>query len=194
MYAAVPMRTPEVEVIAVAARARPKSATLTRPSSVRMTFSGFTSRCTMPAACAAASASSVGSTTSSASPGREHAELAEHLAQAAALQVLHGEVEQPVVLALVEDGDDTGVRQPRRRPCLPDEPRRELRVVGEVPVHDLERDVAVEAAVEGEVDGGHATARDARGHGVPAVDDATDEGVAPGSHGPQSRSGTAPAG
>src|SRR5579863_950499 len=49
------------------ARARPKSTTLTRPSAVIRTFSGFTSRCTIPARCAAASPASTGSMTLSAS-------------------------------------------------------------------------------------------------------------------------------
>jgi hypothetical protein len=39
----------------VAAFARPKSSTFTRPSTVTITFSGFTSRCTIPFACAASS-------------------------------------------------------------------------------------------------------------------------------------------
>ena len=45
-----PYEDPDVDVSALAARASPKSATLTRPSSVRSTFSGLTSRCTIPAA------------------------------------------------------------------------------------------------------------------------------------------------
>ncbi len=52
-----------VLLTAADARARPKSTTLTRPSSVISTFSGFTSRCTMPAWCAAASPASTGSST-----------------------------------------------------------------------------------------------------------------------------------
>ncbi len=51
----------------------------------------------------------------------QDAALAEHLAQRAALQVLHREEEQAVVLALVEDGDDAGVGEPGRRAGLADE-------------------------------------------------------------------------
>ena len=66
------MRTPPVAVCwvsALTARARPKSATLIRPSSAISTFSGFTSRWIIPAWCAAASAESTGSTSASALAG-----------------------------------------------------------------------------------------------------------------------------
>jgi hypothetical protein len=51
------------------ARDRPKSATLTRPSPVTRTFSGLTSRCTIPEACADASPSSTAVMISSAVAG-----------------------------------------------------------------------------------------------------------------------------
>ena len=57
------------------------------------------------------------------------------------------------------------------------------RVVGEVRVHDLQRDLAVEPPVERQVDGGHAAAGDARLDGVAAVDHAPDQLVAAGGHG-----------
>lgn len=50
-------------------RTSPKSATLTRPSSPIRTFSGFMSRWTNPARCAAPSAASTGSRMSSAARG-----------------------------------------------------------------------------------------------------------------------------
>ena len=68
MYATVPMIRPaRVFPAAACALASPKSTTLTRPSAVSSTFSGLTSRCTMPAWCAAASPARIGSMTSSAS-------------------------------------------------------------------------------------------------------------------------------
>ena len=68
MYATVPMIRPDrVFPAAACALASPKSTTLTRPSAVSSTFSGLTSRCTIPASCAADSPASVGSMTSSAS-------------------------------------------------------------------------------------------------------------------------------
>ncbi len=66
------MSTPWVAVCwvsALTAFASPKSATFTRPSSAMSTFSGFTSRCTSPERCAAASAESTGSSTASARVG-----------------------------------------------------------------------------------------------------------------------------
>ena len=50
--------------------ARPKSSTLTNPSSVTITFAGLTSRCTIPEACALASASAIGIETRRTSPSR----------------------------------------------------------------------------------------------------------------------------
>ena len=52
---------------AAEARASPKSTTLTRPSGAISTFSGLTSRCTIPAWCAAASPARMGSMIPSAS-------------------------------------------------------------------------------------------------------------------------------
>ena len=49
--------------------AMPKSVSFTTPSSRTMTFSGFTSRCTTPAACACSSASAMGSRHAAASSG-----------------------------------------------------------------------------------------------------------------------------
>ena len=57
-----------------------------------------------------------------------------------------------------------------RRTRLLHEPRLERVVVGEVPVHDLDRDAALEAQVGREVHGGHAPAGDPRAHLIPAVD------------------------
>src|ERR1035441_2808265 len=54
---------------AVSARARPKSATLIRPSAVSSTFSGLTSRCTIPDVCAAARPPSTPVMISSATAG-----------------------------------------------------------------------------------------------------------------------------
>jgi hypothetical protein len=50
--------------------ARPKSTTLTRPSEPTITFPGLKSRWTIPAACAAASASAIGTACFRASPRR----------------------------------------------------------------------------------------------------------------------------
>ena len=54
---------------------------------------------------------------------------------------------------------------------------RNCAVVGEVAVHDLDGDAALEAQVGGEVDGRHAAAGDARAHLVPAVEETADHRV-----------------
>ena len=92
-------------------------------------------------------------------------------------QVLHDEVGHVGVLALVEDVDDVRVREAGGRARLLDEPRSGTGVVGEVPVHDLDRDAPLEAQVGREVDGGHAAAGDARAHLIPAVDETADQRV-----------------
>ena len=72
-YATVPMSSPAlVWPAAACALARPKSATLTRPSAVSRTFSGLTSRCTMPDACAAARPSRTPVMMSRAAAGENH--------------------------------------------------------------------------------------------------------------------------
>ena len=73
------MSTPPVAVCwvsALTARARPKSATLIRPSSAMSTFSGFTSRWISPLRCADASAESTGSRIANAFSGDIGASLA----------------------------------------------------------------------------------------------------------------------
>ncbi len=68
----MPISTPLVTVCwvsALIALARPKSATLIRPSSAIRTFSGFTSRWISPARWADASAESTGSISASAREG-----------------------------------------------------------------------------------------------------------------------------
>ena len=67
----MPISTPVLVcwVSELTARASPKSATLTRPSSASRTFSGFTSRWIIPARWAAPSADSTGSITVSARTG-----------------------------------------------------------------------------------------------------------------------------
>ena len=102
--------------------------------------------------------------------GAEPAALVQQLTQRPAGNVLHRDVVQPLVRALVEDGDHVRAGQPRRRPCLADEPAHELGVVGQLGVRDLERDHAVKPRVRAEIHGRHATPRDARVNVVPAAE------------------------
>ena len=161
------------------ARARPKSATLTVPLSLMMTFSGLTSRWIRPLAWASASARAP-ARARRGRPGAQRPLLVEHLAQGQAGDVLHREEDRAVVLALVVDGDDVGVGQGCRGARLPAEAGDEALVVDEVRAHDLERDLAVEPLVDAEVDGGHSAVGDATEHAVAAVEGAPDERVAGG--------------
>ncbi len=126
------MSTPWVAVCwvsALTALASPKSATLTRPSSAISTFSGFTSRCTMPARWAAASAESTGSSTANARPGAIGASLAMRVAQRVAGDQLHHQEHGAVVVALVEHRDDVRVGEPGRRPGLAHEALGEVAII-----------------------------------------------------------------
>ena len=175
------MRTPPVAVCwvsALTALARPKSATLTRPSSAMRTFSGLTSRWISPARWAAASAES-DRLEQRERPGRRHRRLlADDVAQGVAGDQLHDQEDGAVLVALVEDRDDVGVGQPGRGAGLAHEAGGELVVVAEPGVHDLDRDGAVEPQVGGLVDAGHAAAGDPGADPVAAVEQPPDEGVA----------------
>src|SRR6478609_9678394 len=145
------MSTPPVAVCWVSAEtalARPKSATLTRPSSAIRTFSGLTSRWIRPARWACARAERTGSTRARARDG-----------------------------AMGEDGDHVGVVEPRGRAGLTHEPGRELLVVAEPRVHHLDGAGAVEPEVGGLVHAGHPAAGDARADAVAAVHDRPHDGV-----------------
>ena len=115
-------------------------------------------------------------------PGRERCTVPDDGAQRAAGHVLHHEVGQHVAVlglgvALVQDRDDVRMGQPRRRLGLLLEPADEDGVLRQVRVHDLERHLAVETLVHGQVDGGHAAPGQPLDDPVAAVDDAPHEGV-----------------
>ena len=105
----------------------------------------------------------------------QRAVLPQDVAQGAARHVLHGQVDQPVVLALVVHGDDVAVRQPSGGLGLALEPRDEGLVVREVGMHDLEGDDPVQAQVERLVDRRHAAAGKQGEHPITAVDSRADE-------------------
>ena len=71
------------------------------------------------------------------------------------------EVRHVGVLTLVEDVHDVRVREAGRRTGLLDEALLELAVIGEVAVHHLHGDAALQAQIGGEVDRGHPAAGDA---------------------------------
>ena len=146
MYAGVPTMAPVRVSFASSAAATPKSTSLTRNESppagelpTRSTFDGFTSRCTIPAACAAASASATSAATSTdCDEGQARPALA--LRDVLALEPLHRDVRLAVVeLTERDDLHDARVAQPREHAPLAPEPRL-LACVDPRQRDDLERD------------------------------------------------------
>ena len=148
-----------------------------RPSSASSTFSGLTSRWTIPARCAADEPGQDRVHDRDGLRDRQPPLLAQQLAQRDAGQVLHDEVGHVAVLALVEHVHDVRVGQPGGGAGLLDEPALEHGVVAQVPVHDLERDPPLEPQIGRHVHGRHPAARDARANPVPAVDETADQRV-----------------
>ena len=91
----------------------------------------------------------------------EHLVLLEQVAQGDSWQVLHYQVCRFAILSLVVNIHDVRMCQPGSRPGFLDEAGLVLVIVGEVTVHDLERNAAFEAQVGGQIYGGHTAARDA---------------------------------
>jgi hypothetical protein len=100
--------------------------------------------------------------------------VGQHVAQGPAAYVLHHQVREPVVSALVVDGDDVGMRETGDRLGFPSEPLDEARVVGLAGMDDLHRHGALQALVRGGVDGRHSAARDATPDPVAPVDERAD--------------------
>ena len=92
-------------------RARPKSRIFTRPSRVRKTFSGFTSRCTMPAVVRRRQAIGHDSRDRPTRLFHGSAPVCEPGAQRLAVQQLGHAERDPAVHAGVEDRDDVRVRE-----------------------------------------------------------------------------------
>jgi len=109
--------------------------------------------------------------------GGEWPEVAQDVTEGAARDVFHREVHVLAVGALVVDRDHMAVGEPRRRLGLALEAGDEGLIVGQVGVHDLQCDDAVEAEVCGDVDGGHPAAGDHALDAVPAVEDTPDQRV-----------------
>ena len=112
--------------------------------------------------------------------GGEPPAVPEQLLERAPGHVLHRQVQERAVGALVVDGDHVLLRQPRHRLGLADEPADEFLVPGQLGVHDLERHLAVQPRIGGPVDRGHPAVRDARGHRVPPIEQSPGEGIGQG--------------
>ena len=157
-------------VCELTARTRPKSAIFTAPCAEISTFSGLTSRCTRPAACAAPEGAEQRLQDRHRHRDRQRALLPEQVAQRAAVDQFHHEEHQVAVAALVVDGDDAGVAQRRGEPCLPLEAAQERRVGDVLRAHHLDRDRALQSQVDAAVHGGHPAAGDQPAEPVPAVE------------------------
>ncbi len=72
-------------------------------------------------------------------------------------QVVHGNIVVVFVAAHVVDGDDIGVGQLADDLGLAIKPAAEAGVAGQTGGHDLDRHLPIDAFLDGEVDGGHAT-------------------------------------
>jgi hypothetical protein len=98
------------------------------------------------------------------------------LPQGQAVDQLHGEEHMSVVLTLVVDRDDIGVAQSGRGARLAAELLDEGLILGKVGAHDLERDLAIEPLVQGDVHRRHPAVGQVREHAIAPVEDMTDEG------------------
>jgi hypothetical protein len=103
--------------------------------------------------------------------------VTEELAQGDTRQILHHEVREVRILSLVENADDVRIGEARGAACFLHEPVAEVAVVGEVPVHDLDRYAPLETAVGSEVDRRHTAPGDARAHVITVVNETSDNRV-----------------
>jgi hypothetical protein len=101
--------------------------------------------------------------------------VGQQVAQGPAADVLHHQVGQAVVGALVVDGHHVGVGQPGDGLGLVGEPVQETGVGVLTGMDDLQRDRPLQPLVEGGVDGRHATTRDPPTDPVPPVDERPDQ-------------------
>ena len=150
-----------------ALRARPKSVTRARPSAPMSTLSGLKSRCTRPAACAAASPRPAPRNSVRISRqlrvGRSHA-----LSVPASTSSIAKKTRPPIDADVVH-GDDVGVRQARHRLRLAQHARREARLVAaEIAAQQLERDLAIELRIVRGVDHAHAARAEPIEHEIAA--------------------------
>ena len=92
--------------------------------------------------------------------GLELAFLLDQLSEVLAFDVAHGDVEDPVGFAGVEDRDDVRVVEARCELGLAQEALAEPRVVGELGREQLERRPSLQADLLGQVDDAHAAPAD----------------------------------
>ena len=127
----------------------PKSISFTTPSDRIMMFSGLTSRCRIPPACAWASARHDLQDDHRADLGERDRPVGDELLERLAVDELGDDVALGVFLRrVVEDLEDVLVAELRDRLRLALEAIARLLIVGEVLVQDLHRDDALERAID----------------------------------------------
>ena len=141
-------------------------------------FSGFRSRWMTPMSCATASAASAWHAMSTMRATGSECSSSMILASVAAVDVLHGDVEEAVgLLAEVDDAHRVRVVDTRRGLRLAEEARREHRFTGELAMEHLDRDGRAERDLPGLVDRAHRAFADERFDPEFPSDGATEEGL-----------------
>ncbi len=154
----------------------PKSVTFTGACGGTSTFAGLMSRCTIPLRWAWSSAAVTPARDAQALVDGQRTALVEEVPEVRALDELHDQVGDAVVLAGVVGGDDVGVGEAGDGHCLVAEPRPGVVVVREIGVERLHRDPAGEEGVVADPDAGHAAPREQRLEVVAATERATGRG------------------
>ena len=153
------------------ARAIPKSVTLTWSLSSTITLWGLRSRWMTPRRCAKRAAFSIWIVRSIARFVSSGASSRIRRLSVRPSQILHRDVVGALEAAAIEDADDVRMLERRGRLRLPAEALDEARILGEAAVQQLERNLAVELLVLGQVDVRHAAGTQAMKHPVAPVDD-----------------------
>ena len=157
----------------------PKSVTLAEPSSSIRTFWGLTSRWTMWRACAALERARDLDRVGDRLVDRQAAHAADAVLERLALDVLEDDVGPAVLLAGVDDADDVRVAELGDGARLAAEALELVGVRGDLAVHELDRDAALEHGVERAVDRRHPAGADLGVQPVPAIQLHADERAHP---------------
>ncbi len=138
-----------------------------RASDASRMFPGFTSRWTSPAAWAASSAAAACEIRDDGAVRLQSRFAAQQPLEIGALHVPHRDVQDAVGLARVVDRDDVRVVEAGGDLGLADEALPERVIIGELGTEDLQRDLAAQPDVLGQVDDRHPTAADHPHHAMP---------------------------
>ena len=160
MYLGEPSAVPVCVIEEEATCATPKSVSFARQSADTMMFAGLMSRCVIPKRCARSRPSATCATRSAMRGDRQPRRLAQDLLQRLALEQLHRDVGDAVLLADVVDGDDVGMVEAAGRARLAQEALAHLAhdLRGQVRQQRLDRDVALDERIDGAVHRAHGAA------------------------------------